>query len=251
MPDEDMIAVGDKIEIVSDEGRSYKTMVEDMTGNGLFLVGMPSYERIPVIFHKGDAFTVHFSRESGIYATYMRVLGFEKKGEIRYIWLHQETRPRKYQRRGAYRLPVNLKVIVYEHAETQAGESLYAENTPDANPAGENPALIPPVPAVGKEPDALETAGARDISVSGLALVVRREYEPNGKILLQPLFNEQTRASVPFIVGAEVVRSIPERHISRHCIGVKFIGQTNSMHDYLSKYVLAGQQKQLRREIRS
>ena len=236
MPDDEIIAIGDKIEIVGEEGRAYKTMVEDMTGNGLFLVGMPSYGRMPVILHKGDAFTVHFSRESGIFATYMRVLGFEKKGDIRYVWLHQETRPRRYQRRGAYRLPVNLKVMVCDRMKNLAELNLSMET------------LLEKLQEHGEieEADVLETAGATDISVTGLALVVKKEYDLNEELLLKPLFREQHSPQPSFLIGAEVMRSIPESYRSRHCIGLRFIGQTNSVHDYLSKYVVAGQQKQIR-----
>ena len=241
MPDDDdLILIGDKIEIVRDEGRAYKTMVEDMTGNGLFLVGMPSYGGMPVIFRKGDAFSVLFSRESGIYTTYMRVLGFEKKGEIRYVWLHQETRPRRYQRRGAYRLPVNLKVMVCDHMKNLSELNLSMESLSEK--LQEHGDI--------EETDVLETAGATDISVTGLALVAKRKYELGEELLLKPLFREPRPPQPSFLVGAEVVRSIPESYRSRHNIGLKFIGQTNSVNDYLSRYVLAGQQNQIRQKTR-
>ena len=237
MPDDDVIAIGDKIEIARDEGRTYKTMVEDMTGNGLFLVGMPSYGGMPVLLRKGDAFSVLFSRESGIYSTYMRVMGFEKKGDIRYIWLLQETRPRRYQRRGAYRLPVNMKVVVCDRMKNLSELSLSMES------------LSEKLQEHGdfEETDVLETAGALDISVTGLALVVKREYEPSEELLLKPLFREPRPPQPSFLVGAEVMRTIPERYRSRHCIGVRFIGQSKSMQDYLSRYVLAGQQNQIKK----
>ena len=233
--DDDVLAVGDKIEIVKDKDRTYKTMIEDMTGNGLFLVGMPSYGGMPVVLRKGDAFSVLFSRESGIYSTYMRVLGFEKKGDIRYTWLLQETRPRRYQRRGAYRLPVNLKVTVCD---------LPAHDTTEIS-TGEDHAAEPQEHGEPDDTTVLETAGTTDISVTGLALVVRREYATGGQILLKPQFPEP-HSPTSFLVRAEVVRSIPERYRSRHCIGVEFIGQSKSMHEYLSRYILAQQQKQIR-----
>ena len=238
MPEDDALFIGDKIEIARDEGRTYRTMVEDMTGNGLFLVGMPSYGGMPVIMRKGDAFSVLFSRESGMYSTFMRVLGFEKKGDIRYIWLHQETRPRRYQRRGAYRQPVNLKVMVCDRMKNLSELNLSMESLSEK--LQEHGDI--------EETDVLETAGATDISVTGLALVVKREYEPSEELLLKPLFREANSQQPSFLIGAEVMRSIPERYRSRHCIGVKFIGQTKSMHDYLSKYIMGQQQKQIRQE---
>ena len=225
MADDNLILVGDLMEIVADVGQTYKTKVEDMTGNGQYLVGMPSHAGIPALLRKGEVYPVLYSRGEGIYSVYMSMLGYEKKDEIQYIWMNQESVPRVFQRRGAFRLPIDLKVEVRGYEEEHAaGISKLAE--------------------VG-DVALLETAGTIDISVTGLALMVKQDYKPGGILVLQPIFDEKAPPSS--IVCAEIRRALPENHINRHSIGVEFVGHTRSMQEFLSKYVMTEQQKQLRR----
>lgn len=226
MRNDDVIVIGDKIELAGEDDRIYKTMVEDMTGNGFFLIGVPSYGGIPLRMQTGDNYSVFFSRESGKYRTYMTVAGFEKRGHVRYAWLMQRSSPGIYQRREAFRLPVTMKVLIFEYDED-------AGNDPQ-NQEG----------AIGTVE--LETGSSKDISITGISLVVRRKFELRERVLLKPIFSGQPEPPAPFIVGAEVVRSIPESYRGRHCLGTQFFGQTKSMHEYLAKYVLTQQQKQIR-----
>ena len=226
MLNDDMIVVGDKVELVRDDGHPYKTMIEDMTGNGFYLVGVPSHGRLPMLLHEGDTVLVLYSRESGKFSFYARVAGFEKREAIRYAWLLQSSAPQMFQRRGAFRLPVSLRVRVCEYTDDP----------------GEDPVILEDAGGLA----VLETVGARDISVTGIALDVRRKYEISDKILLNPMFGGRASESPPFIVGAEIMRSVPERYRGMHSVGTRFFGQTRSMHDYLAKYVIEQQQKQIK-----
>ena len=226
MRQDDVIVVGDKVELVRDAGRVYKTMIEDMTGNGFFLAGAPSYGGMPVLLHVGDDLSLSFSRESGRYTARMRVMGFEKRGEIRYVWLLQKTKPQRDQRRGAYRLPVNLKVHVYEYTDGIADK---LEKHGDV---------------IGTA--VLETVGSKNISVTGIELVVKRKYEIYEKILLRPNLGENQVAAPSLVICAEVVRLVPERYRGTQSVGTQFFGQSKSAHDHLTKYVLDQQQKQIR-----
>lgn len=224
---DDVILVGDKIELVIEKGRPYKTMIEDMTGNGLYLVGIPSYGGVPMLLHAGDSVLMAFFRESGRYVTRMKVAGLEKRGEIRYAWLTQESKPRHLQRRDAYRLPENLKVIICEYTEKMEEK-------------------LPILQSVSGT-DVLETVSSRDISVSGISLVVKREYKIGEKSLLKLYFRGQQDGSQLFIVCAEVVRLIPEHKKGLYCVGMRFFGQTGNMNENLARYVLNRQQIQIKK----
>ena len=226
MRHDNIIIIGDKVELVRDAGRVYKTKIEDATGNGFFLVSVPSYGGLPVFLHVGDDLSLSFSRESGRYTAKMTVMGFEKRGEIRYAWLLQKTKPQKDQRRGAYRLPVNLRVMVYEYTDNLAKKIQKHED------------II--------EVSALETVGSKNISITGIELVVKRKYEICEKILLKPHLGGDQSEPLPLIICAEVVRLVPERYRGTHSVGTQFFGQTKSAHDHLTKYVLTQQQKQIR-----
>ena len=216
MPNDEVIIIGDKVELIRDEGRVYKTMVEDITGNGFYLVGVPTYGAMPVLLHYGDEMNLLFSRKSGKYSALMSVVGFEKRGEIRYAWLMQRSGPRIYQRREAYRLPMDVKVLVCEYRE-------------DFEAAG-----------------VIETVSSKDISITGIALVSRKKYDINEKLLLKPYLEEEFAAREPFIARAEVVRTTSEKYIGRHYVGTRFFAQPKSMSDYLARYVVAKQQEQFR-----
>ena len=226
MKNDDVIVIGDKVELVKDEDHIYKTMIEDMTGNGFFLAGIPRSGGMPVRLQEGDALLLLFSRDSGKYSISVSISGFEKRGDIRYVWFQQTSKPQIYQRRGAYRLPVNMKVLVYEYEE-EFEKKLLTQGD-----------II--------ENEALEVVESKDISTSGIALVVKRKYELSDKLLLKPSMSEMQLPQPPLIVRAEVVRLVPERYRGRNCVGTQFFGQTESMTEYISKYVLTEQQKQIR-----
>ena len=241
---DDVIVIGDKIEIIREQGQICKTMIEDLTGNGFFLAGMPTYGGMPVRLNTGDVLHVLFSRESGKFSVYMRLVGFEKREGIRYMWLLQATRPQLYQRRGAYRLPVNLKVQVFRHDDDDLSES-QPQPQPQPQPRVGGDGVDPPETAA-PETAVLETAGSKDLSVSGISLVVKRKYELHDKITLKLFFSDKPSEHPPLTIRAEVVRLVPESYRGRHCVGTRFFGHTRNMHEYLSRYVLTQQQNQIR-----
>lgn len=231
MRNDDLITIGDKVELVKAGGRTYKTMIEDFTGNGFFLAGVPSSGGMPMTLRPGEELTLNFSRESGKYSAGVSVVGFEKRGEVRYAWLMQRSRPRIHQRREAFRLPAEIKVLICGY-EDEVEHKLRLNEDIDAA-------------------EILETVSSKDISVTGAALVVRRKYELAEKLLLKTYLSErQLKQPPPFIICAKVVRLVPELYRGRNCVGIQFFGQTKGMHEYLSKYMLNQQQKQIRQRKR-
>jgi len=238
--DEEIIVVGDKVDLVTKTGAVHRTMIEDRIDNGPFLAGVPSTKGVHMHVDQDDDLYLVFYRQSGRYIAHMKVVALEKRGEIRYMWLIQKTRAQKNQRREAYRLPVNFEVHIFNYEEEERDGLIYAAEDADT--------------------EALEVVDCRDISVTGIALLTKRKYELDDSYLLS-LHIDRTPASiriksnnehtVPAIhLTATVRRCIPWRTSNTFNTGMQFFGMTESMSDGIAKYVLSEQQKQIKRRRR-
>ena len=231
--DHGKLVVGDKVELIKEAGRFYKTMIEDDHGGGAYLVGVPSYGGIPMLLHINDEVLAVFYRESGRYVSPMRVLKLTKEGEVRYALLIQKSKPRRHQRREAFRLPVSLRAAICEYSEGIEEELLADAETP--------------------ETAALEAALCLDISVTGISFTTKRQYAPGDCCLLRLYMGYRQNAMAPFDICAEVMRSSPGLKRGTYYTGFRFFGQSKRMNDHLSRYVFTEQQKQIkqRRHVES
>ena len=237
---DEVIIVGDKVDIVTQSGEVYRTMIEDQVYNGTYLAGVPNKKGIYMFVHQDDDLYLVFYRETGRYIAQMKVVALEKRGELRYMWLIQKTKAQKNQRREAYRLPVDFDVSIYEYKEEVDKKGLIY---------------------VGGEAEdtVLESVSSRDISVTGIALLTRRQYENNEKYLLS-LHMDRNAASIrtrsstdssPALhLTAAVRRCVPWRTGNLFNTGMEFFGMTEAMSDGIAKYVLSEQQKQIKRRRR-
>jgi len=237
--DDEIILVGDKVDLVAESGIVYRTMIEDRLNDGPFLAGVPNRKGIYMHVEQNDSIYLVFYRASGRYIAQMKVVATEKRGEIRYMWLMQVTRAQKNQRREAFRLPVEFAVKIFEFTENaEQGIRLVDE---DANET------------------VLETVNCRDISVTGIALLTKRKYEFDEKYLLSlhvdrtpaSIRTKSTRDTEPALhLTATVKRCIPWRTGNIFNTGMQFFGMTESMSDGIAKYVLNEQQQQIKRRRR-
>jgi hypothetical protein len=236
MTEEEIINVGETVDLVAQKGRVYRTKIEDRLDDGPFLMSVPSRGGIPMLIHQDDDLFLVFYRESGRYIAQMKVVAIEKRGEIRYMWLRQMTKPQKDQRREAYRVPVRFDVQVYEYNEEgEPGLMLEADEA---------------------EAVTLEAVSSRDISVTGIALMTKKEYELESTYLLKlyvdgtPM-SEKRRVVLgkepPLHVTAKVMRCIPWRDSKMFNVGMQFFGMTKQKSEQIAKYVLTEQQKQIKR----
>jgi len=271
MQDDNMIVLGDKVDLIGDKGRAYRTMIEDIAENVLYLVGVPNYRGVPMPLHENEEVFMVFYRDSGRFIARMRIAGFEKKGEIRYALLLLKEEPHRDQRRAAYRLPLRIKVLICEFAEPSEEESEevveeFAVEAPVVRamappvssameaPVGGNvlellrkPAPAPPAAPEPAGPKTLEAVGSRDISTTGIALVTRHEYALGERFLLKLHLNDP-REKTPFETPARVLRTSAGREHGGYYVGMQFFGQTRNMSELLSKYVFTQQQKQLKQK---
>ena len=233
--DDEIIIVGDKVDLVAESGIVYRTMIEDRLNDGPFLAGVPHRKGIYMHVEQGDSIYLVFYRASGRYIAQMKVVATEKRGEIRYMWLMQATRAQKNQRREAFRLPVEFAVLIFEYEEDmEQGFKVVPDEAYES---------------------VLETVTCRDISVTGIALLTKKKYEFDEKFLLSlqmdktpaSLRTRSSRDNTPSLhLTATVKRCIPWRTGNTFNTGMQFFGMTESMSDQIAKYVLNEQQRQIK-----
>ena len=239
--DDDVIVVGDKVDLVTRTGKVYRTMIEDRLGNGPYLAGIPHRKGVHMFVAQDDDIYVVFYRESGRYIAHMKVVALEKRGEIRYMWLAQKSMAQKNQRREAFRLPVSFNVQIFDIVDEKKDKTAAKEK----------------VKAI-----ALELASSRDLSVTGVALLTGRQYELEERYLLG-LHLGKTSANVisgtiatttdeasVLNLTATVKRCIPWRTGNTFNTGMHFLGLTEAMSDGIARYVLTEQQRQIKRRSR-
>jgi len=232
--EEEMILVGDKVDLVAQMDKVYRTMIEDKVENGLFLAGVPSRQGSLMQVEQDDDLYLVFYRETGRYIAQMKVIAIEKRGKIRYMWLAQKTPVQKNQRREAFRLPVSCDVEIFTYVEDAKQNIINVEEK---------------VKTI-----AFEAVSSRDISVTGIALLTKKEYDPEEKYTLKLHLkreNEGIKTNIekpaPVRITAEVKRCIPWRTSNKYDTGMQFFDLTKDMSESLARFVLVEQQRQIKK----
>jgi len=234
--EEEEIIVGDKVDLVTPMGAVYRTMIEDRLDNGPFLAGVPNRKGVHMSVDRGDDIYLVFYRESGRYIAQMKVIALENRGGIRYMWIQQKTMAQKNQRREAFRLPVSFEVQIFEYMEDVEKGLTYVKDE---------------VRAIS-----LEVVNSRDISVTGIALLTKKQYELGEQFLLSMHLGRTSSNlkagsdddKTPALhLTATVRRCIPWRTSNTYNTGMQFFGMTESMSEGVARYVLTEQQRQIKR----
>jgi len=235
---EEEIIIGDKVDLVTQSGAVYRTMIEDRFNDGPFLAGIPNKKGVFMHVAQDDDVYVVFYRDSGRFIAQMKVIALENRGELRYMWLMQKTQAQKNQRRNAFRLPVSFDVQIYDFVEDEEQGITYVPDEVKAT--------------------ALELVSSKDISVTGIALQTKKKYELEEKYTLSLHFHRNSESirfrsvqsdTTPALhLTAIVKRCIPWRTGNTFNTGMHFFGMTESMSDGIAKYVLAEQQRQLKKK---
>ena len=219
------LVIGEKIEITNDKMSYYKTNIGDMYSNGQILVGAPLYKGQVLRMRMDDEVDMAFYRESGRYSTKMRVVGFQRKDSVKYTMLEQLTAPEKNQRRDFYRLSTRSTAELYKY-EYGAEVALVLKDT-------------------SNEAEFIAEARARDISVTGVALITKHECKLGEKYLMRLRLDGTWERTKPFFICAKVVRSDYISESGMYDVGMNFFGLTRSRREFLTKYILGQQQKRI------
>jgi len=222
MQADDIIVIGDKVELTLENNQVYKSKVEDKTDSGLILIAVPNLWGTYAPLYIGEEISLGFYRESGWFTTKMEAVSFEKQGEAQFVWLMQMEAPHRHQRRDAYRLPVRLRVKVYEYKDGMEKDIKHSGNE--------------------AEHDTIEETNTKDVSIGGISFTTKRGYEPGEKYLLKVFLEESPGQVKPFLVCAEVMRTVPTNDSKVNSIGMQFQGVTYNGSEVLSKYVVGQQQ---------
>jgi c-di-GMP-binding flagellar brake protein YcgR len=228
MQEDEIIIIGEKVDLLGHKNRLYRTKIEDTHGNGFYLVGVPRFSGIPMPVHMDDKLHMVFYRESGRFVTEMKVVGFENRDEIRYTWLHQETEPVRDQRREVFRVPVIFDVMVFDYMEDMEKN----------------------IPMIGAAEEALfvEKVSSRDISVAGIAIVSKKEYEIGENRYIKMFLEWPQKGAAPFATCVTVRRIARWRDTGQSIVGMSYFGQTRLMGEHVSRYVLEEQRRQLKQK---
>ena len=229
------VAVGDLVDLTSpDDGIPYRSKIEDIRGNNLMSAGVPSSGGMAMILHIDDELYLTFYRETGRFTVRIRVVGFERRGNVRYVLFTQITKAEKDQRRKYFRLPINLNVSMCEYLDDEE------QDFPILEEIDEEQIVV------------LETVGSKDISITGISVLTKNDYEMGKKLVLNLDFEPEkgrgkVREQEPFIIYAEVMRKEFDYRTNSNRLGMRFFGQTQNMSEFLAKYVLKEQTAQLRK----
>jgi len=228
MIDDEVISLGDMVDLTGQKNRMYRTKIEDVAPHGLFLIGVPRFGGAPMPLHVNDDVFLVYYRQTGRFIVRMNVVGFERRGYVRYAWLFQKTEPYRDQRREAFRVPVSLEISVCEYTEDTEAMVFESEKLEDVT--------------------VLENVSSRDMSVTGVSFLTKAEYIIGDRRLLKVDINGTNDDNTPFITLATVARSTPWRESGKNLVGLKFFGLTKNKSEFISKYVLEEQRKQLKQK---
>jgi c-di-GMP-binding flagellar brake protein YcgR len=168
----------------------------------------------------------------------MKVLMLETRNQTRYMWLLQKAIAQKNQRREAFRLPIMFDVEIFEHVDDGRKNIVNG--------------------VIFEEPDEAmyETASCRDLSATGVALTTKQMYLMDERYHIKMYF-DRTPANIravskgesapPLSLTAIVKRCIPWRDTKYYNTGLHFVSMSRNTSESISRFVLAEQQKQIKK----
>jgi len=227
MTKDKIIVIGDKVDLVStDNDVPFRAKIEDVRQDGMYIASIPAAAGLTTLVRVDNEMLMIFYRESGRYSVRVKIVDFLEKDRIMVAALTLLSTPEKDQRRQYYRLSVRSDAVICE----------YIENIEEHLPQREDIA----------EAIALENAGTKDVSITGVALITKNEYKPGEKYLLKLYLDETPRGRTkPLLICAEVMRTEYDRNKNTYRVGMNYFGQTKSMSEYLARYVFKQEQKQV------
>ena len=89
----------------------------------------------------------------------------------------------------------------------------------------------------------LSDARAKDISVTGIALITNLNCMPDDKFLINLNFDLKRDKIQPMLLCAGVIRTQRTLESGMYNVGMKFFGLTKPKSENLSKYILAQQKR--------
>ena len=227
MPKESALVVGDKVDVTVDGQTFYKTTIGEVFQDGLVMMGAPIYKSAYMPLNLYDEICLIYYRDSGRYFALMRVVDFLNRDNVTYVMLEKIAEPEKDQRREHYRLPTNsIESMLCEYRNGLETALTIKEESLDVQ--------------------VLADARARDISAAGIGLVTTKWACQQGEDYLLKLYFDGFKGETPpFMICAKVMRSVQSPESGFYNVGMQFFGATKDKSEYLSKFIISQQQKQI------
>ena len=209
MQDHRKITIGDEIELHMDDGTIRRTLISEVSDDGLFLVALPDSDDKPLLLNANDELMITYYRVTGMYMIRMSVLSVLCNGGCKQAWLKPLAQIEKIQRREHFRVSAKLKASMCHLPQPESSE-----------------------------PEFIETVETADISVSGVAILSKRAYRIGERYIIKLNLYGSVR---PLIIETEIRRTQPWRESDYHIIGMRFLDVTDSMNDALGRFVTTRQ----------
>ena len=219
-----MLKIGDKVDLFLGEGPTYRTMLEDITEEGLLVVSAPIYRGIPIVLHKKQTMELYFYRQTGRYCIDAEAVGHDLSGQVKLIMLMVLSAPRKQQRRESFRCDTTLQAIVRHSTVGPFLENVFMDDEEEQ-----------------------ELVSTENISETGVSLLTKAQYKVGEKLYVRIALNPQNEDGVPMDIFCVVRRvSVVDSVRGTYSIGMQFLDASEEMRGTIAKYVLIEQQRQIK-----
>jgi hypothetical protein len=227
------VTVGDIVDLArADDKTLYSTKIVDIYDSGLLVAGVPNSGGLEMTVYRNDELQLTFYRETGKFTVHVSVVDFSGNFGLRQMTLRQISEPVRHQMRTRFRLPVSINVALCEYW----GD--FEDNLPDSAQITDAEIIV------------LETVSTKDISITGISVLTKNEYELGKKLILALYLGDMAGADEnPLLICAEVKRVNLNQRSKTYRLGLNFFDQTKNMGKRLSTYLVEQERKMLRKML--
>lgn len=218
------LRIGEKVQIsLDDSSQVFPTLLEDIMEDGRLIISGPLYRGYPLAILPEQGVKIYYFRENGRYCIDCQAEKIFVHEELRLISLLVLSEPEKQQRRGSFRLPVNLDAFIRAMNE-------------------EDP---PQLQAFLQSQDQMdwETAMTHNLSETGVSINSKSDYQIGDPVLIRLQLEDQNPKNRIELLG--VVRRAEKIELTRlpYCrLGIEFTNYNESMRRRVAKFLLKKQQ---------
>lgn len=215
------LKIGDRVDLCVNDKDFYRADIQEMKDGKTIYVSVPTYRSILVNLHEEQLLNLYYCRDTGRYCVDVQIIRLGQIGNVPVAEMEIKSLPRKEQRRRAFRVPAAIKAIVCLPFDDSNDENIILpENSGDK-----------------------EIAYTRDISETGVALVMGKPCGIGSKLLLELYLPTIPEKDQPLYIMAEVRRESYNAVKKTYQIGLQFLELNERTSSILSKYTLARQQQ--------
>lgn len=222
----DSLQIGEKVDLYLGSGPYYRTVVDDLPENRIVLLPIPTFKGIPISLKMDQKLQLFFYRDTGRYSVTVSVIGLDTVSQVKMVAFRMLSNPEQQQRRASFRVETMVKAIV-------------------------RPEALGPFP---KKPDPLEEkemeeAPAFNISATGIAVRVKKEYHVGDQVYMKIFLAWPSSSTDPINVLCQIRQVSDFRPGSgMYQLGVMFLDADSALYEHIAKYVMIEDRRRLRQK---